>query len=344
MSLPSTHSALVVNADASGWAVAQQALPAFDDLLVKVHAAALNPTDWQHVLHPEWKSLAPGTSTGSDFAGVVVAARDGAQYKIGERVAGFTRGGVLQKDNGAFAEYIAAQSPIVWRIPEHITFAQAAAVGGIPGDTAAQALYTRLDLPRPWAPAQRTAAKAGDAILIWSGAASVSYYAIQLAKLAGLKVYTTASPQHHAHLTALGADAVFDYRDPEVAQKLQAASGGSIRIALDGVSTPESLRLTAAALGAGGTLVSLLGPPEGAFPAHAAVVPTFIYSVLTTKNAQDRADIAEWHKVLPELLESGKLRPHKIDVRHGLEGISEGLLQLMDGKVSGKKIVHTIGE
>ena len=194
--IPSTHQALIVTAD-KGYEVKEQALPAYDDLLVKVHATALNPTDWKHV---HFGGLKPGTSTGSDFAGVVVAAKGSQQYKIGDRVAGFTRGGFLHQDNGAFAgefpftafwsrsltktaEYISAQTPVVWRIPEHITFEQAAAIGGIPGDTAAQALYTRLDIPRPWAPSQSTTVKAGDPILIWSGASSVSYYAIQLAKV-----------------------------------------------------------------------------------------------------------------------------------------------------------------
>lgn len=98
--IPSTHRALVINGDNSGWEVKEQAIPAYDDLLVKVHAVGLNPTDWKHCY---FKQIKPGTSTGSDFAGIVVAAKGSTHYKVGDRVAGFTRGGFLQQDNGAFA-------------------------------------------------------------------------------------------------------------------------------------------------------------------------------------------------------------------------------------------------
>jgi NADPH:quinone reductase-like Zn-dependent oxidoreductase len=96
MSIPSTHRALVVNAEQNGWEVKVQALPKFDDLLVRVHAIALNPTDWKQV-----KVLQPGHSTGSDYAGVVV--KGAGPFKEGDRVAGWDWGGYLKQDNGAFA-------------------------------------------------------------------------------------------------------------------------------------------------------------------------------------------------------------------------------------------------
>jgi NADPH:quinone reductase-like Zn-dependent oxidoreductase len=102
-SIPSTHRALVVNAEQKGWEVKEQALPTFDDLLVRVHAVALNPTDWKHLRFNK-----PGYSSGSDFAGVV--AKDAGDFKAGDRVAGFTRGGHLQHDNGAFAGNIISVS------------------------------------------------------------------------------------------------------------------------------------------------------------------------------------------------------------------------------------------
>ena len=71
-------------------------------------------------------------------------------------------------------------------------------------------------------------------------------------QLAGLKVYTTASPAHHATLKSLGAEAVFDYRDPEVSQKIKAASNGSIRVAFDGIGVDASTKRAAEAMGDGG--------------------------------------------------------------------------------------------
>ena len=95
-STPSTHHALVINAEQKGWEVKEQALPKFDDLLVRVHAVALNPTDWKHLGVNK-----PGYSSGSDFAGIVE--KGTGEFKEGDKVAGFTRGGYLQRDNGAFA-------------------------------------------------------------------------------------------------------------------------------------------------------------------------------------------------------------------------------------------------
>ena len=63
-------------------------------------------------------------------------------------------------------------------------------------------------------------------------------FAIALAKLAGLQVVTTASPRNHALLKDLGADAVFDYKDADVASKIKewAKPHGGITIALDSIS------------------------------------------------------------------------------------------------------------
>lgn len=150
------------------------------------------------------------------------------------------------------------QTPVVWHIPENITFEEAAVIGGIPADTAVQALYTRLDIPCPWEPSRKTIVVADISILVWSGAALVSYYAIQLAKLAGLKVYTTASAHHHEALTRLGADTVFDYRDTDMAQKIKTALGGAIHEALNWISKFGSTALVAKALSDEGRKIVML--------------------------------------------------------------------------------------
>lgn len=100
--------------------------------------------------------------------------------------------------------------PVEWDLssvlPSNINPQQAASIP-IPFATAMQALFLRLKLPQypetaqdaPW-------------ILIWSGATSVGQYAIQLAKLSGLRVATTASPSRWDLLRGLGADVVVDYK------------------------------------------------------------------------------------------------------------------------------------
>ena len=72
-----------------------------DYILVKVKAVGLNPTDWKHID----RALKPGSSTGSDFAGTIAEVgpeAEGKGFKVGDDVAGFTRGGFYDDTNGAF--------------------------------------------------------------------------------------------------------------------------------------------------------------------------------------------------------------------------------------------------
>jgi NADPH:quinone reductase-like Zn-dependent oxidoreductase len=90
------------------------------ELLVKVFAVALNPTDWAHASVKE-----AGFILGVDFAGTVVAAGTQAQqYKLGDRVAGFVHGGQYE-DRGSMAEYLVADAKLVWRIPDGKSFGEA---------------------------------------------------------------------------------------------------------------------------------------------------------------------------------------------------------------------------
>ena len=117
------------------------------------------------------------------------------------------RGGI-KPNTGAFAEYVKSAWDVTFHIPDKISPQQAASAP-IPLFSACQALYLRLGLPFP--DADNSAAK-DKWILIWSGSTSVGQYAIQLAKLAGLKVATTASPAKYELVKSLGADVVVDYK------------------------------------------------------------------------------------------------------------------------------------
>jgi NADPH:quinone reductase-like Zn-dependent oxidoreductase len=120
-------------------------------------------------------------------------------------------------------------------------------MGGISLSTAAQALYHKFKLPYPGKGTSN--ANVGleqldvihkltriPQVLIWSGSTGVGMYAIQLAKLSGAKVVTTAGQHNHELLKKLGADAVFDYKDPDVSKKIREWSGGAIEFALDCIS------------------------------------------------------------------------------------------------------------
>ena len=62
-------------------------------------------------------------------------------------------------------------------------------------------------------------------LLCWGGSTAVGHHVVQLAKLSGYTVFTTASPQNHAALEALGADKCFNYKDADVVEQIKKAAG-----------------------------------------------------------------------------------------------------------------------
>ena len=90
-------------------------------------------------------------------------------------------------------------------------------------------------------------------------------YCIQLAKASGLLVATTASPRNHELLKSLGADAVFDYKDPEVVAKIKQATGDTVTKAVDAISELDTQKVCAAALApSGGTIILVQYPRDDA--------------------------------------------------------------------------------
>lgn len=103
------------------------------EVLVKVEAVAINPTDWKHV-----KMISqPGAQIGCDFAGVVVGTKgDTASISMGDRVAGFVHGGKYE-DRGSFAQYLKTEASLTVKIPANVDTQRATSVG-IGGYTASQ--------------------------------------------------------------------------------------------------------------------------------------------------------------------------------------------------------------
>ncbi|CAG7850167.1 Protein TOXD [Serendipita indica DSM 11827] len=352
MSLPATHKALVV-VEPGKVAVKEQPLPKYgdDELLVNVKAVALNPTDWKHIDN----LLKPGQSIGCDFAGDVAAVGSNAQSKgfsVGDPVAGFIRGGFVVHDNGAFQgeythipKYVAALPENIWHKPASLPYEDAAPMGGIALSTAVHAIHGTLNFPYESTDPQP--------ILIWSGATGkfitrVGMYAIKIASLAGLKVVTTASEKNWELVKSLGADAVFDYKDPQVVQKIQqwaqSSGHGPLRAALDTISEHGSTNLCVEAVGQGGRVITLLPPPKEFDSKGAEVKTILVYTTLKPKNADDHRKMAEWYKKIPSYIESGKLYKGIVPLKvfHGFDQLPEAIDYVRQGKVSAQKLVVTL--
>ncbi|UCK58859.1 hypothetical protein AFCA_001695 [Aspergillus flavus] len=220
-----TQKAIVVTSPQQESLVTDRPIPALRDdyILVKTVAVALNPTDWKHIafLAP------PGALIGCDYAGIVEEVGKAVKkpFKKGDRVCGFTHGGnAVQHEDGAFAEYIVAKGDVQIRIPDNLSFQEAATLGvGI--STVGQGLYQSLKLALPSEPI-----KEPEPILIYGGSTATGTLAIQFAKLSGYTVLTTCSPHNFDLVKRLGADAVFDYKDPNSAAEIRQYTNNNLKL------------------------------------------------------------------------------------------------------------------
>jgi NADPH:quinone reductase-like Zn-dependent oxidoreductase len=128
--------------------------------------------------------------------------------------------------------------------------------------TALQTLHETLELPSPFE--DRSGPQRS--ILIWGGASSVGQYAIQFAKLGGLRVLTTASPKNFDLVKGLGADEVFDYRDERVVENIRTSTGNALDIAVDTVSEGKTPEQVTGAIGDKGGRVAIILPYESPRP------------------------------------------------------------------------------
>lgn len=216
--------------------------PQAGELLVRVHAAGLNPVDFKtragalKIIHNYRLPIVMG----NELSGVVEAVGpEVTRFGIGDRV--FAR--VDMKTMGAFAEYAVVHENHAARMPASLDFSSAAAVP-LAGLTALQALTEELHV------------SAGQRVFIPGGAGGVGTFAIQIAKVLGAHVATTASARGEALVKRLGADVVIDYPHERFEEKL---SGYDCAFDLLGGDTLAGIW---SVLKPGGRIVSIAGMPE----------------------------------------------------------------------------------
>lgn len=166
-----------------------------EQVLVRVRAAALNPTDYivmRGFLRPQTGWRRPRQQVqGIDVAGTVEAVgADVADLAVGDAVFGVCR--------GAFAEYAVGVPRNLVQKPERLSFEQAAGMG-VAGTMALQALRDHAQL------------RAGQRIAITGATGGVGSFAVQIAKAWGAHVTAVCRTEYVELARHLGADRVFDY-------------------------------------------------------------------------------------------------------------------------------------
>jgi NADPH:quinone reductase-like Zn-dependent oxidoreductase len=260
--------------------------PGPTEILVAVHAAGINPTDWKARASGGFGLWGDPPILGYDVSGVVEAVGLGASlFQPGDEVFGMPR---FPEQAGGYAEYIAAPSRRFAPKPEGLDHVQAAALPLV-GLTAWQALSEVAQV------------KPGQRVLIHAGAGGVGHVGVQIAKALGAHVIATASTPKHELLRSLGADELIDYRETDFAATLR-----DVDVVLETIGGEYGTR-SLATLRRGGILVWLTGPLDPQVEARGRELG--VRTVFTLVEP-DRVGLL----ALTELVESGRLRVEIADV------------------------------
>ena len=294
-----------------------------DEVLVRVHAAALNPADWHIVRGDPLVARLMGVGlikpkarvAGLDAAGVVEAVGANVHgVRTGDEVLGFCR--------GAFAEYASAAADVMVPKPPGLTFEQAAAVP----TAATTALRGIRDVGE---------VKAGQRVLVNGAGGGVGTYAVQVAVAMGAEVTGVCSTRNVELVRSLGAAHVVDYTTEDF-------TAGPTRydVILDNVSSLPLARLRAVltpkgilVLNGGGSPGHVFGPVAGML--RAVVASAFVSQRLRPlPSRQNREELL----AVTGLAEKGKLAP-VVDRIYPLADTVEGLRYVEQGHARGKVVV-----
>jgi NADPH:quinone reductase-like Zn-dependent oxidoreductase len=292
-----------------------------DEVLVRVHAAGINPYDWHwmtglpYVARPVFGLRKPKRRLrGWDVAGRVEAVGTSlTQLQVGDEVFGWS--------DGAFAEYVCAEARQFVQKPANVTLEQAAAVpmGAL---TALQALRDHGNVQ----PGQR--------VLVNGASGGVGTFAVQIAKSLGAEVTGVCSTRNVDLVRSIGADHVIDYTREDFTR-----TGERYDVILDNVGN-RSLSGYRRALTAKGMLVPNSGlggrwiGPVGRL-LKARVRSMFVSQRVATFTAEgNRDDLL----ALKELIEAGKVTP-VIDRTYPLAETADAFRYLEKGHTRGKVVI-----
>ncbi|MFC2075566.1 NAD(P)-dependent alcohol dehydrogenase [candidate division KSB1 bacterium] len=297
--------------------------PKDDEVLIKVHAAALNAADW-HLLRadPLFMRLMTGllkprnTILGIDIAGRIEAIGGNVkQFQPGDEVFG----DIYEWGMGGFAEYVCAGESALVLKPAGTTFEEAAAVP-VAAVTALQGLRDKGQI------------QPGQKVLINGASGGVGTFAVQIAKSFGAEVTAVCSTRNLDMVRSIGADQVIDYTQEDFTKNEERYD---LIFAVNGYHSISDYKR---ALSPRGIYVSAGGSMAQIFQ---AMFLGPLISVIGSKKMgsmgmakANQKDLA----FLKELLEAGKVVP-VIDRRYPLSEVPEALRYLEEGHAQGKIVI-----
>jgi len=299
--------------------------PADDEVLVRIHAASVNPLDWHYMRgSPYIMRLGSGlgapddASLGVDFSGTIEAVgKNVTTFKAGEEVFGGA--------GGAFAEYVTIRADRALTLkPAGLTFEQGASVP-IAAITALQALRDKGKL------------KQGQKVLINGASGGVGTFAVQIAKALGAEVTGVCSTRNLEMVRSIGADHVIDYTREDYTE-----GGQRYDLIIDMVGN-HSLLANRRAMEPEGNFI-IVGGPKGNWlgpltgPVKAMLLSPFVgqeFGMIMAKMRKD--DLA----TLADLMQSGQVTP-VIDRRFSLREVPEAIRYSEEGHARGKILINIL--
>jgi NADPH:quinone reductase-like Zn-dependent oxidoreductase len=255
--------------------------PGPGEVLIKAHAASVNPIDWK-VRAGYMKDFIPlplPFTPGWDVSGVVEAVGSGVtQFKKDDEV--YARPNIMHDGYGGYAEYAVAKETETALKPKSIDHVQAATIP-VAAVTAWRALFDTAGLEK------------GQRVLIHGAAGGVGSFAVQLAKWKGAHVIGTASAKNQTFLRELGADEPIDYENSRFDDVVQ-----DVDVVLDPIGG-ETQKRSWKVLKKGGILVSIVAPPSTEEATKHGVRSAFISANADTSVLREIARV----------IDSGKLKP-----------------------------------
>jgi NADPH:quinone reductase-like Zn-dependent oxidoreductase len=299
----------------------EKPMPGDHEVLIKVHAASVNPADWHFMRgRPYLVRIIAGlrkpkiVRLGVDVAGQVEAVgRNVTRFKSGDAVFGASR--------GAFAEYVCTSESALATKPDNVTFEQAASVP-VAALTALQALRDKGQI------------QTGQKVLINGASGGVGTFAVQIAKSFGADVTGVCSTRNVDMVRSIGADRVIDYTREDFTK-----SGQQYDLMLDIVgnrSLSECRRLLSSKgiyVVVGGEVGDWIGPLTAVFKVLLAsqVGSQKMVPMLAKPNKEDLATVGE-------LMAAGKVTP-VIDRRYRLSEVPQAIRYLEEGHARGKVVI-----
>jgi len=282
--------------------------PTAGQVVVRVRGAGVGPWDVAVISGAFGRPALPYIP-GFEVAGVVEAAGDGADVQPGDRV--YANLGVA---GGGFAEYALADADRVARMPERVSFEEAAGLV-VGGGTALDGLVDRGRL------------QAGETVLITAAAGGVGSAAVQLAAAVGARPLGVASQRNRDYLRGLGASEVFDYHADDWVQQVGATVPGGVDVLFDAAGG-QTRDQAVGAVREGGRAIFLAGAPA---QLGRGVVGESLDADVTRQRLE----------AIGRLVEAGRLRP-QVEAVLPFDQVREALERVADRHTRGK-IVLQIG-